>query len=175
MASSNAITAALRCTLLAAWVLAAHAHAQPLPSTAAVQVEFARPEAFSDVGHAYDADRTRQAYFEELSRHLARQATRLLPPGQRLNIVITDLDMAGGYELWRRGAGDVRIVRDVYPARIALAFKLASADGAVMRQGERMLRDPFLVPPTIYRSDPLRYEKALLDQWLEREFAAAGT
>ena len=76
---------------------------------------------------------------------------------------ITDIDRAGAFEPWR-GRGDVRIVRDVYPPRVDLGFTLTGADGAVIKRGERKLRDLALVGrATASGSDPLRYEKALLD------------
>lgn len=42
------------------------------------------------------------------------------------------------------------------------------------REGERKLREiRFTGSVAAYRDDPLRYEKALLDAWVEREFGAA--
>jgi hypothetical protein len=70
----------------------------------------------------------------------------------------------------RRHLGDVRIVRDVCPPRIDLRFRLTGADGVMVKDGERKLRDmAFLMSTVSYRDDPLRYEKALIDTWLERE------
>jgi hypothetical protein len=85
--------------------------------------------------------------------------------------------MAGEYEPWRPRAYGVRIVRDVYPPRIDLRFRLAAADGSLLKEGECKLRDPaFMATALLYfRDDPLRYEKALLDDWLERELSARGS
>jgi hypothetical protein len=61
-------------------------------------------------------------------------------------------------------------VKDIYPPRIDLSFSLAAGDGKVIKEGERRLRDPaFLAGANQYPDDPLRYEKALIDRWLERE------
>jgi len=60
--------------------------------------------------------------------------------------------------------------RDAYPPRIDLTFRLTAADGSLLKEGERKLREPvFALTGSAYRDDPLRYEKALLDTWLERE------
>ena len=82
--------------------------------------------------------------------------------------------MAGEFEPWRRGAR-VRVVRDIYPPRIDLNFVLLDAQGAVRMRGERKLRDSaFQFGASPLQSDPLRYEKNLIDAWLEREFGGAA-
>lgn len=89
---------------------------------------------------------------------------------QRLTVTISDVDIAGAFEPWRRNLWHARIVRDVYPPRIDLMFTLTDRDGNVIRSGERKLRDlAFMTPTLSYRSDPLRYEKKLLADWLDRE------
>ena len=86
-----------------------------------------------------------------------------------------NVDMAGSFEPWRARLGDTRIVRDIYPPRIDLRFTLTDGSGFVIRSGERKLRDlTFLTTTLFYRNDSLRYEKALLDKWLEREFPDLG-
>lgn len=144
-------------------------HAQP--EHPAVSVEYIHPEKFADVGNReVPSDSLRAAYLDELGKHLTRKATPLLTPGQRLDVQITEVDMAGRFEPWRSRLADVRIVRDVYPPRIDLNFKLAAADGSIIREGKRQLRNPaFLMGLQFYPDDPLRYEKKLLDDWLEHE------
>ena len=80
--------------------------------------------------------------------------------------------MAGEFEPWRPPLRDARIVKDIYPPRIDLSFRLAADDGKVIKEGARELRDPaFLAGASRYPDDPLRYEKALVDRWLEQELA----
>ena len=56
---------------------------------------------------------------------------------------------------------------------LGLRFRLSADDGSVLKEGPRELRDPGLaLDAAAYRDDPLRYEKALIDGWLEREFKA---
>ena len=113
-----------------------------------------------------------QAWLETLRRHVVRTADRTLPPGDRLEVTITDIKLAGSFEPWRGPQfDDVRIVKDIYPPRIDLGFVLRGGDGQVIAEGERKLRDPgFLTRSIANASDPLRYEKRLLDEWLRREF-----
>src|SRR3546814_6438044 len=63
-------------------------------------------------------------------------------------------------------------MRDVYPPRITLDFKLVGADGNVLAQGTRELSDiAYLQRGSLLAdSDQLRYEKRLIDDWLRKEF-----
>lgn len=137
-----------------------------------VSVTYDNPEIF-DQGRAggRDTGQARRAWVDALSQYLAERAAPRLPQGQRLQVHITDVQRAGSFEPWRgpRGA-DVRIVRDIYPPRIDLRFKLLDGDARLLREGSRQLRDAtFMVRPDLHPNDPLRYEKTLLDDWLQQE------
>ena len=142
-----------------------------LPKT---EVVFFEPEKFTDVrdSHLGDSDQARAEILGELRTHIIKQANRLLAPGQQLKITVTDVDLAGEFEPWHGGSmADVRIVKDIYPPDIKLAFQLTGADGTVLKQGDRNLRDlNFMLGISIDRSDSRHFEKALLDDWLRQEF-----
>ncbi|MES2228515.1 MAG: DUF3016 domain-containing protein [Pseudomonadota bacterium] len=114
----------------------------------------------------------RREWLDELGRHVAKRAAHIVPKGQRLLVTITDVQRAGMVEPWRPGRlADVRIVRDPTPPRIDLSFQLVSAQGAVLKEGSRRLRDlAFLNRGGLPSSDPLRYEKSLIDTWLRDDF-----
>ena len=141
---------------------------------APVQVQYVHAEEFADVGNRrFSDERIRAAYLEQLRSHLAKRAGSRLAAGERLSVSITEVDMAGEFEAWRPPSGEARIVKDIYPPRIDLSFRLAADDGKLVKEGARKLRDPaFLAGANRYPDDPLRYEKALLDRWLEQELAA---
>lgn len=128
-----------------------------------VDISYERPETFVDIGGP--------GVLVELATYLQRRAAARLQSGERLDVVITRIDRAGRYEPWRLPPGNnVRIVRDIYPARIDLRFVLVDAGGTQVAAGARRLRDPyFLWRPDQHPGDHLRFEKALLDDWLERE------
>jgi len=146
--------------------------AVPPAQAAIADIRFVQPERFTDVGR----DRGHRWADEDLAtlqEHLRQRATAWLPAGDRLEVAITDVDMAGDFEPWRRKAWDVRIIRDLYPPRIALRFRWTDAQGRVRAEGERDLTDrAFLMQARGYASDDaMRFEKALLDRWMRREFA----
>lgn len=143
-----------------------------------VQVDWTDPQAFADVRENPGASVGRQRpeeWLPLLARHLRNRADALLPQGEHLAVTFTDIKRAGSYEPWRGPQwNDVRVVKDIYPPRIDLRFKLTDASGKVLGEGERKLTDPgYLTRGTIDNDDPLRYEKRMLDEWLRREFPAS--
>ncbi len=160
------MNAALRIAL----ACAAFAGVAGIAHAASATVEFLKPDDFTDAGrrHGYvDRDST----LEAIRRHLVAQAAKKLPADETLAISVTDVDLAGSFEPWQRYSNEIRVVKDIYPPKIDLRFKLTRADGSVVKEGERSLRDPgFLSGTTSYPNDNLKYEKTMLDEWLEREF-----
>jgi hypothetical protein len=64
---------------------------------------------------------------------------------------------------------DIRLVKEVYPPRIDLDFRLTRADGSVEREGRRELRDAgFMWSQSPHTRETLSFEKGLLDAWLQR-------
>ncbi len=175
MTSNNALAPVLILTLFSMWAVSATAQGDAVTPAPSIHIEYADPEKFSDVGDSYSGSNkaARATYLEELRRHIQWRASHLLADGQNLTVTIIDVDMAGSFEPWRPLMNDVRIVRDSYPPRIDLYFQLTDADGAVVKDGKRELRDmAFLMTTIMYHNDPLRHEKTLLDGWLEREFGS---
>lgn len=162
--------------LLVSWlgVIAAFAAPQPAPADARAEVLFFEPEKFTDVKDEFMSDDVRRTtYLEQLRDHLISQARYYVPAGARLQITITDIDMAGDFEPWRGPQFDrVRIVKDMYPPKISLTFRLVDAEGNVLKEGKRELRDnAFLMKLSMPNSsDTMRHEKALLDDWLRQDF-----
>lgn len=141
--------------------------------TPRVTVTYHEPHQFTEsrlagFGHGYDHDQ----YLQKLQAFLVRRATPMLKPHQHLSITVTDIKLAGNYEPWHGPNWDnVRFMRDIYPPRIHLRFTLTGTDGQVLRQGSRKLigldyLNAYALAPG--DTDPLRYDKALLDRWLRR-------
>jgi hypothetical protein len=142
-------------------------------TVARAEVNFFEPQKFTDVRDSYMGDYERTTYLESLRNHVLEQAKYYVPDGHTLSVTFTDIDMAGDFEPWRGPRfDDIRIVKDIYPPRISLAFRLTDANGNVVKEGRRDLRDlSFMMKITMaFRDDPVRHEKALLDDWLRDEF-----
>lgn len=142
-----------------------------------VDVTFVAPEKFTDVKDgSMETDRSRDDLLGQLKAHLVSQGARYLAPNQHLEIKVTDVDLAGDFEPWRGlDFQDIRIVKDIYPPRVNLEFRLIGADGKVLSEGKRELQElGYLMTFVLPTSDPLRYEKEMLSNWLRREFKRAS-
>jgi hypothetical protein len=114
-----------------------------------------------------------EQWTKELGNYLSEHADAQLPPGQRLDVTIDDIKLAGDYEPWRGpDAQDIRFMKDIYPPRIDLHYRLIGADGKTLRESGARLRDlsylqDYVVPND---TDPLRYDKHMIDRWIRQEF-----
>ena len=161
-------TALLKVALLAATVVPGIAAAHP-----SVEVRFADPTHFTDLRYTTSDDERDAARLADYLRiYLERRAPAHLPQGKRLDVTITDVDMAGELRPSSRSIYMLRrVVRGVYPPRVDLEFRLVNADGTVEREGRRELRNSaFLTSRFAQRHTPLAHEEALLERWLRTEF-----
>ena len=144
-----------------------------LPDDSAIAVQWTDPAEFTDLkfsGNRFEARRGN--WVMQLAEHLRKSAGKQLPDGERMEVTITDIDRAGRYEPWQGvRMQDVRILRDIYPPSMTLTFKRYGADGQVIAEGERRLRDLGYLQRSspINGSDNLRHEKRLIDDWLRSE------
>lgn len=141
---------------------------------ALVEVHFADDVWRSDSRHAiFNEEASRRSAETALRKHLVERAGKVLRDDQTLDVTFVSIERAGSFEPWRgAGAQDVRIVRDIYPPRIDLTFKLSNVEGAIRKVGKSQLRDPaFMMHTNMYPNDSLRFEKALLDDWIRRELS----
>jgi hypothetical protein len=164
----NTLTALLGITA----ILSVHAASDKAAPRA--EVTFSDPDKFTDAANSQrGSDFGRDGNLQDLREHVLRKANSYVPEGQKLEVTITDVDLAGEIEPWRSPqAHDVRIIKDIYTPRIDLSYRLIdSATGAVVKEGTSKLRDlNFTMNLHANRQDPRVYEKALLDDWLRREF-----
>jgi len=148
--------------------------AAPAPTESSVWVTYVNPEQFTENRMYGRQDQfNRIDYLAQLKAYLIKQGQAILKPGQSLHVDITDIQLAGAYEPWRGPRWDyVRIMRDIYPPRIDLDFKLVGEDGNVLREGKRTLRNLDYLNSSVglpaATGAPLYYDKALLHRWLIR-------
>lgn len=145
-----------------------------LPESGPVSVAWADPATFTELRHSRNRwDSERGTWLTDLAKHMRKRAEAQLPAGERLQLTIVDVDRAGDYEPWRGvNQQDIRIIRDIYPPRMTVQYKRLDADGKVIAEGESKITDPaFMISSAPFNdTDPLRYEKRMIDSWLRREF-----
>ncbi|MDR3386293.1 MAG: DUF3016 domain-containing protein [Rudaea sp.] len=112
-------------------------------------------------------------WMKTLGDYLRKRSDILLPPGQQLRVTIDDIKLAGDFEPWRApSAQDIRFLTDLHPPRIDLHYTLLAPDGSTIREGKDRLRDLSYLQRTVpTTTDPLRYDKRLIDDWLRKQFA----
>ena len=91
-----------------------------------------------------------------------------MPAGDKLTLTFTDIDLAGDFEPWHGGRFDeIRIIKEIYPPDFKFTYVLTDRTGQVIKQGSEDIRDmAFGMRVDIDRNDALRYEKAVLSDWM---------
>ena len=146
-----------------------------LPESGPVSVRWNDPATFTELRYSRNRwESERGPWLTDLAEYLRKRAATQLSDGERLELTIVDVDRAGDFEPWHGAQHqDTRIVRDIYPPRMTLDFSLRDANGQVISKGERKLSDVgFTLGGSPIDSDPLRFEKRMLDDWLRRELRA---
>ena len=149
------------------------------PVDGRVTVIFSHPEKYTDIRDSqsdFENERGRERYLPAIQEYLEQEAGRRLPAGQKLTVTFSDIDLAGDFEPWHGiQFSDIRIIKDLYVPRLTFTFNITDASGTVLREGERKLVElGFQMRITTgFRDDPLRYEKAMLSDWLRDELKPA--
>jgi hypothetical protein len=134
----------------------------------AVEVRFIAPQNYSDAG---TVPSQKEAALRAIGRQLEGLGLRLLPANQTLKVEVLDVVLAGT-ERVLQGDTRVRVTRGGadFP-RIKLRYTLEQA-GQPVRSGEEWLADLDYSRGvlSVYASDPLYYEKHMLDKWFKERF-----
>lgn len=145
-----------------------------------INVRFENAEHYTDLALSGAATPRVQAdLLQQFEAHFRKLAPQYLPAGDKLDLVVEDIDMAGGFEPWQTpNATNARFIRDIYPPRIKLNYRWYGQDGQLKAENQEQISDLnylILLDSVRYlNNDPLRYEKAMLDRWLAREFGGNG-
>lgn len=162
------------CGLAAVCVARAAEAAKPV---AQVTVTFVTPEKFTDVRDGLmDSEKDRDYLLGEIKAHIESLGQKYLTAGQSLEIKVTDVDLAGDFEPWHGMNFDhIRILKDIYPPRMTLEFRLTAADGKVVSEGKRRLQSiGYLMTLALPTHDHLRYDKEMIHDWMRQEFRHAS-
>ena len=141
-----------------------------------VSVTFVNAAGFSDAG-AVGSER--DSHLRALAAHLEALCQRQLPADQSLRVEVLDVDLAGIVRPSPRAGRDLRVAHGGadWP-RIHVRYTLAAGGQSIISGEERLSDMGYLAHQPGHRnSDPLYYEKRLLDTWFKErlvERRAAG-
>ena len=148
-----------------------------MTATGPVSVRWGDPAQFSELRYSHNRhEAERGDWVQDLARYIRERAARQLPAGEQLDVEILDIERAGEYEFFFGGIArhDIRVLRDIHPPRMRVHVRRTDASGRVLVDAERKVSDlGYLLGATPIGTDPLRYEKRMIDAWLRREFAAS--
>ncbi len=139
-----------------------------------ITAEFEDIESFRDFSvYGLSAERTLSIFRAEFDQEAERLARRYLAEGEVLELIFTDIDMAGEIQPWRnRYNADIRYVESIYPPRLKFRYRLTDAGGNLLLEGEESITDlAFQMNPAAairVRHEHFVYELTLLDDWLRR-------
>lgn len=131
-------------------------------------VTFANTEDFTDFP---DRNNDGNELLKALSEHFIKQAAKL-PATQELKIEVLDIDLAGTIKPNFRNPRDIRVVKGRTDGPIITVRFTLSENGQVLKSGEEQLRDIAFLQRSnrFYTDDPLRYEKKMVDDWMQERF-----
>ena len=148
----------------------------PLPALSAieVQVNWLNPDGYSDIrGAGESRERFRKRLFRNLEEHLQKLGDGVERDG-RLEISVTDLDLAGRVEIG--GHGEARVITEITPARIRFEYRLVDASGQLVKEGNEKLMggSSSLRSTGSSRNEPFAIEKALFTRWFRKAVATTA-
>lgn len=159
---------------LAVSMLTTHAYA-----AASVEINWKDPESYTDVR---PSNESRSGFQKRTFAALEKTFVTLaeaLPDGQKLTITVTNLDLAG--EVWpssfvglgQSAASDVRLIKRIDIPRMKFSYTLTDANGAELKSADVSIKDMGFMDGINrhFNSDPLRYEKAMIEDWFGDELA----
>jgi hypothetical protein len=153
-------------TSMTNWALAGLLALAASGASAATTVNYVEPDHFSDVPFTpWERDNVLQ----QITDHFIKLGKEL-PPDQDLRIDVLDVDLAGREIPNARNGRDIRIVKGAadWP-RMQLRYAVEQ-NGQVIKSGEAQIQDMNYQNHLnrYFDSDPLRYEKQMIDDWFEK-------
>jgi hypothetical protein len=133
-----------------------------------VTVHYVQPEKFVDMPYE---PWEREDVMKQLTEHFTWLGKKL-PADQQLTIEVLDIDLAGRIIPGARSGRDLRILRgEADWPRMRLHYSLAQG-GTVLASGNADLSDmAYLQKINRYaEGDPVRFEKAMIDEWFNKTF-----
>lgn len=139
-------------------------------ATGAILVNWVNPETYKD---AHDSDnkseKSLKLVLSDLEDHLKTRTAKRIPAGYTLTINVSALDLEGEFEPWRGAQyNDVRIVKDVYPARVELSYTLQDSAEYTLLSGEEKLSSLGDFPPFNADTTRFAYTKELFDDFARK-------
>ncbi|MGS0690080.1 DUF3016 domain-containing protein [Shewanella sp. 30m-9] len=142
----------------------------PITEDGVVKIEWQDPNSFRDIRSGGEIQsRFEKRTFEQLTKSLNKEAVKVLKPEQKLEMVVTDLDLAGDVRpTFGATTHDLRVVKNIYPPRITFSYKILQDDKVIMAGDEKLTDMNFMYSVNARNDKPYRYENTMLASWLKK-------
>jgi hypothetical protein len=146
----------------------------PITQIGAVKIEWQDPSSFRDIKTSSGIQSRYQArLFDALTKELDKNAQRVLKDNQTLELVVTDLDLAGDMRptFGATSVAELRIVKDLYPPRMAFTYRVLEGSKVIMIGDEKLIDMNFLHRVGVSKNETAEYESKMLEDWLKKTVA----
>ncbi len=156
----------------AVWA-AQEAKVDPVTEDGVVKIVWQNPKDFRDIESSGDIQsRYEQHLFETLTANMNKAAANILKPNQKLEITVTDVDLAGDMRpTFGATANDLRVVKDLYPPRMTFSYQVFENDKVIVAGEEKLTDMGFMTNFKSLSDKPFMYETQMLNDWLKKTLA----
>ncbi len=148
--------------------------ANPVTEKGIVKIEWQQPDDYRDIkAVSGKQSRYEKSVFEKLTKELSRDAAKVLKPNQKLEMLVTDVDLAGDVRpTFGATPSDIRVVKDIYPPRITFSYRVLEGEQVIIAGNEKLSDLGFMSSiRSASHSESLRHEMKLLEDWLKKSIA----
>ncbi len=147
-------------------------------SAAETRVTFEDSAQFTDVKSGpINTEKGENRILASIEKAFQKEADHVLPSGYSLAVTVDDVDLAGDQEPVPPSFGEYRILKDIYPPRIAFRYTVLDANEREVASGSAALLDmnylnKAMTPASRY-SDPAAHVNDLIANWSRGELRRA--
>lgn len=156
----------------AAWA-ADEAPVDPITEDGVVKIVWQSPKDYRDIKSSGELQsRYEKRLFETLIENINKEAAKILKPNQKLEMTITDVDLAGDMRpTFGATANDLRIIKDIYPPRMTFSYQVLENDKVIIAGDEKLSDMGFMGGIQSLNDKPFMYETKMLTEWLKKTIA----
>lgn len=136
------------------------------------KVTWQEPEKFTDIRPGNETGAGfQERVLKDFDQFFVDMAKKL-PEGYRLDVTVTDLDLAGDVNgLYSRMGRDIRIVKEIYWPRMSFSYTLKNSKDELIASGSEQLKDMNFMSGSamLSRSTSFGYEEKMLNDWFNQQ------
>ena len=135
------------------------------------KVTWQNPDSYIDVRPANESKTGFEARVFKTLDGIFDKLAKQLPDGYKLQITVTDLDLAGDVKPMRGPGGqDIRVVKDIDWPQISFSYVLSDPQGKQVAAAKEELRDiNFRSGVSINTGNSFYYEESMLRDWFKKQ------